>query len=224
VSWPGAWRAKSLPARGSLELARQQAQLNRLVIEEMADGVLVVDRRCRVRAANPAARAAGPPGRWPAGPLLAVDGRAAAPAADARALALAQALARSRPRRAAGPSPAATPHPAVRVRFMRGAASLARQRTRDRAKARPSACCCWKTCARAGARRQEKLAAMGRVSAGIAHEIRNPLAAIAQANALLLEDDLPPRSAAGHHGGRQRRAAQAHRRRRDGGGPGRRRR
>src|SRR4029077_5224111 len=38
--------------------------------------------------------------------------------------------------------------------------------------------------------RQEKLAAMGRVSAGIAHEIRNPLAAIAQANALLLEDVL----------------------------------
>jgi two-component system, NtrC family, sensor histidine kinase PilS len=40
--------------------------------------------------------------------------------------------------------------------------------------------------------RQEKLAAMGRVSAGIAHEIRNPLAAIAQANALLMEDPLPP--------------------------------
>jgi two-component system sensor histidine kinase PilS (NtrC family) len=40
--------------------------------------------------------------------------------------------------------------------------------------------------------RQEKLAAMGRVSAGIAHEIRNPLAAIAQANALLLEDELAP--------------------------------
>ena len=36
--------------------------------------------------------------------------------------------------------------------------------------------------------RQEKLAAMGRVSAGIAHEIRNPLMAIAQANALLQED------------------------------------
>jgi len=36
--------------------------------------------------------------------------------------------------------------------------------------------------------RQEKLAAMGRVSAGIAHEIRNPLAAIAQANGLLAED------------------------------------
>jgi two-component system sensor histidine kinase PilS (NtrC family) len=40
--------------------------------------------------------------------------------------------------------------------------------------------------------RQDKLAAMGRVSAGIAHEIRNPLAAIAQANALLMEDPLTP--------------------------------
>ena len=40
--------------------------------------------------------------------------------------------------------------------------------------------------------RQETLAAMGRVSAGIAHEIRNPLAAIAQANALLAEDATDP--------------------------------
>jgi two-component system sensor histidine kinase PilS (NtrC family) len=40
--------------------------------------------------------------------------------------------------------------------------------------------------------RQEKLAAMGRVSAGIAHEIRNPLAAISQANALLSEDATDP--------------------------------
>ena len=35
---------EELSARGSLEMARQQAQLNRLVIEEMDDGVLVVDR------------------------------------------------------------------------------------------------------------------------------------------------------------------------------------
>ncbi len=40
--------------------------------------------------------------------------------------------------------------------------------------------------------RQDKLAAMGRMSAGIAHEIRNPLAAIAQANALLAEDAQQP--------------------------------
>ena len=43
-------------ARDSRERARQQAQLSRLVIEDMADGVLVIDRQLRVRAANPSAR------------------------------------------------------------------------------------------------------------------------------------------------------------------------
>ena len=51
---------EELSARGSLEMARQQAQLNRLVIEEMQDGVLVVDR-ARPRARRQPGRA--PPAR-----------------------------------------------------------------------------------------------------------------------------------------------------------------
>jgi two-component system sensor histidine kinase PilS (NtrC family) len=180
---------EEIAARGSLELARQQAQLNRLVIEEMADGVLVVDRDLRVRASNPAARSLLAAGGTTLGATFHLQGKAewsALAAAVQRAL-------------ASGRWPDAGEE--VMLRFGAGEARTLRMRMRftRRRPERPGspaseelAVLLLEDVRTAQARlRQEKLAAMGRVSAAIAHEIRNPLAAIAQANALLLEDPLP---------------------------------
>lgn len=178
-------------ARSGLELARQQAQLNRLVIEEMADGVLVVDRRGRVRAANPAARrllvreGLGRPAPF----HLQDDG-----AWSELQHWLQQAFARM-----AGTSSEAS----VTLKFSDGLTRTLRVRARFTRRGSRG----WRASHPQGLpsetygvlfledqrhildrNRQEKLAAMGRVSAGIAHEIRNPLAAIAQANALLAEE------------------------------------
>jgi two-component system, NtrC family, sensor histidine kinase PilS len=181
---------EELAARGSLELARQQAQLNRLVIEEMADGVLVIDRRLRARAANPAARALlVDQGLAPPAPFTLHDRPAWAPMVDAAERAL-----------ATGSWPEAgidttlvfdggySRTVRLRVRFMRG-----RGLPGEPDAGEPFVVLLIEDVRTAQARlRQEKLAAMGRVSVGIAHEIRNPLAAISQANALMLEDTLAP--------------------------------
>ena len=179
---------EEMAARGSLEIARQQAQLNRLVIEEMSDGVLVVDRRARVRAANPAARA-----------LLAASGMvdpAPFPLHSNDAWATLQAAVERAFEQGEWPDAARE----VRLMFDGGQsrtlqvrARFTRRRPLDSDRAPPEEFCVvfledLRTVQSRS--RQEKLAAMGRVSAGIAHEIRNPLAAIAQANALLLEDVL----------------------------------
>jgi two-component system sensor histidine kinase PilS (NtrC family) len=165
-------------ARGSLALARQQEELNRLVIDEMQEGVLVLDRRGRVRAANPAAHQllGETEGlmhlhhRTALAPLVeavdrAYDGGASTEAGSDVVLSL---------------TPGTTRSLRLRLRFTR-------RREQDGGE---ELCVLFLEDNRAllARSRQEKLAAMGRVSAGIAHEIRNPLAAIAQANALLAED------------------------------------
>ena len=169
-------------ARGSLELARQQAQLNRLMIEEIQDGVLVVDPAGHVRAANPAARR-----------LLALQGMSQAapfnlgdmPACERLLQGVMRAFSEGQwPEEGkdieVNFGPQSKRLLRVKVRFAHQKSLQENEKfgvlliedVRDM-QART---------------RQEKLAAMGRMSAGIAHEIRNPLAAISQANALLSED------------------------------------
>ncbi len=177
-------------ARGSLELARQQVALNRLVIDEMSDGVMVIDRSARVRAANPAARRLlAEQGVGPLAPFQLHD-------EPAWAALTAQVLAAF----GAGEWPrhghdVTLPFSAGLTRTLRLRARFTRERASEgagskHADANEALCVLFLEDLRnvQARSRQEKLAAMGRVSAGIAHEIRNPLAAIAQANALLQEE------------------------------------
>ncbi|MEY5099667.1 MAG: hypothetical protein RJA36_2386 [Pseudomonadota bacterium] len=172
--------------RDSQAMARLQGEVNGLIARGLSEGVLVFDEHGRVWHANPpalsmlglahdpAAADFGAAGSCPAGRLLLDWGRQGLleqvereqeleiPAVDGDA-----------PRRKLQLrlrlSPSADDgSPRAGVLFMEDMRSIeARLRT-------------------------ERLAAMGRVSAAVAHEIRNPLAAISQANALLAEDGLAP--------------------------------
>jgi|EndMetStandDraft_7_1072992.scaffolds.fasta_scaffold34029_2 two-component system, NtrC family, sensor histidine kinase PilS len=173
---------EELTARGSLELARQQAQLNRLVIEEMQEGVLVVDQRGRVRTANPAARALlAPSGVAREAPFQLQGVEAWGELVKAVERAFAESTWPEGGRDVVLDFESSPPRTLrVRVRFTR----------RQAPDPSEALCVLFIEDVRSmqARTRQEKLAAMGRVSAGIAHEIRNPLAAISQANALLSED------------------------------------
>lgn len=200
-----AWLAGELSSRlrreeraavDSQQRARQQAGLNQLVIQEMSEGLLVIDRHRRVLAVNPSAQLLlGLPegnhalqgnldGLAPSYlPLLRAVERAHAEGvwpAGGRVVSWPDEGLQG----AAGPTKLR-----VRLRFTRQVAA-----TRVPGPENPDQdlCVLLLEDERVVQVRvqQEKLAAMGRVSAGIAHEVRNPLAAIAQANELLSEDRL----------------------------------
>jgi two-component system sensor histidine kinase PilS (NtrC family) len=202
--WAIAWVAGELSARlrreeqaavDSQQRAQQQAGLNQLVIQEMSEGVLVIDRYRRVLALNPAARnLLGLDDAWgsvrdtpdsllqSSSPLLRAVERG-----HAEGLWPAAGRVVSWPRESEGSAGPAKLR--VRLRFTRQESD---QHVSGPADPVLDLCVLLLDDARTVQARvqQEKLAAMGRVSAGIAHEIRNPLAAIAQASELLAEDGL----------------------------------
>lgn len=166
-------------AQRSQSAARMQAQVNELVIEALSDGVLVVDINGVVRSANPAARR-----------LLATrEAVRAAPfilATDIAWQALAELAHLTFASQCEQGEDVRLEHPGRTTRRLHVRTRLAVSHHASQ----ESMCVMFLEDLREmEARiRTEKLAAMGRMSAAVAHEIRNPLAAISQANALLEED------------------------------------
>ncbi|HSW20061.1 MAG TPA: PAS domain-containing sensor histidine kinase [Ramlibacter sp.] len=168
-------------SRQSQEAARIQAQVNELVIETLSDGILVVDGRARVRAANPTACALLGHGSALAGFQLTGE------IGWAELLELAERTMEMQSNQLKEISVGRAGQASRRV-FVRTRLAATIEETGG------SLCVLFLEDLREmeARLRTEKLAAMGRMSAAVAHEIRNPLAAIAQANALLDEDLVDP--------------------------------
>jgi two-component system sensor histidine kinase PilS (NtrC family) len=168
-------------ARLSQQAARTQAQVNELIVEQVADGVLVIGADSAVHTANPAARE-----------LLRMD---SLDAFTLDAHAAWQPLLEIARRTVALQAPQLAE---VALTLDSGERQTVRVRTRIARGAGGgsggSLCVMFLEDLREmeARLRTEKLAAMGRMSAAVAHEIRNPLAAIAQANALLDEELVAP--------------------------------
>ena len=163
--------------------ARTQVAVNELIIETMTDGVLVVDELGTVRTANPASRhmLADARGQVPAQfrlashahclPLLAQVQATFEQHAAQQTEVLLEASPELRRRLRIRTRPVDSQQPAHGKSDLRLCVVFLEDLHELEARVRT-----------------EKLVAMGRMSVAVAHEIRNPLSAIAQANALLEED------------------------------------
>ncbi len=169
-------------ARLSRAQAVAESQVNQLIVTGLSEGVLVVDAHGRIWHANPAACAmlGAPQAQPPYTTLMTLPGwpPLADWARDTLQVGQDDRCELSLPKPTGGPQ-----HLLLRARVTPAS---------DHAEA--TACVIFLEDLRDVETRvrNEKLAAMGRVSAAVAHEIRNPLAAIAQANALLAEESLSP--------------------------------
>lgn len=161
--------SEALAARREIDLANME-QVNALVIRDMQDGVLVVDGRGVIRQSNARAEQLLGPIRRESGEVKLAD---YAPALGAQ-------FERWRSPKAADATDARPFSSAVGARFVPigrsrqvGAVIFLEDQSRIQSQAR-----------------QLKLAAMGRLTANIAHEIRNPLGAISHAAELLREEPM----------------------------------
>ena len=169
----------------SQQAALVQSQVSALVMQNLSDGVLVVDAENTVRVANPAGLQ-----------LLGSTGSVALPFTLAQTeawqplLVLARRTFRKSTPQTADATLLSPGHSPVGL-HVRTWLTATGAHSADRQEPQGERLCVMflHDLREMEARlRTEKLAAMGRMSAAVAHEIRNPLAAIVQANALLNED------------------------------------
>jgi two-component system sensor histidine kinase PilS (NtrC family) len=164
--------------------AQLQRQVNELVIESLPDGVLIVDDKSHVRAANPSARQflGLAPGNRPKVIEL-KSSKSWQPVWHLVQVCMGTGVSHEEE---------------ITLRHERLGPQRILVRTRlvaPQGNTAESLCVLFLQDMREleARMRTEKLASMGRMSTAVAHEIRNPLAAIAQANALLDEDISDPR-------------------------------